>query len=185
MFKVNFTSKQKFQGVAAVGLGIVLVGLGGYLLYAKNHQSSASFTPTGPVALTNSTEISLNIQEDGKPASGVVSFGSATCDNEFNGISGTVGGTAGFFWCTSETGAIQFSDITFQSDTANGGKGATYTIVPATENTTLATVPAGTQLVLDAVVGEDPQTGNNIEETLREWIDGAWVDTQNGTFVQE
>jgi len=169
MNSFSSTRQKLFMGIV-VGVLLVIFGIGGYLLYSKNHHSSAAFiTPSPPLA--NSTEISLHIMENGQPASGAVDFSSASC-------LGQIGGVDGFFYCDDATKGIQFSDISFTSDTT----GLTYVIVPTGGSD--FTVNAAGQLILEAIVQQNSD-GSGSETSLKKWVNGAYVDTQDGTILQQ
>ena len=166
----SFTPKQKILTSSIALLLFLLIG-GGYVIFNKNHHSSAAFVPPAAPPLTNSTRISLNIQENGQPAFGKAHFDSPQCPAE-------TGGTDGFFYCTSPTTGITFSDITFTSFTS----GITYTIVPgggdSDEN---FTVDPAAELILDATLQQDGTNPSGSEISLKKWVNGDLVDTNDGT----
>jgi|GEM_PF-6342904 len=181
-----FSQRQKIQiGVITTFVVVCLIG-GGYLLYNHDRRPLADYIPPSQPAVHNTTQIMLHIVEGGQPALGTVNFQGATCTGSTDG---TVGGADGYFYCTS-TSAIQFKNITYtsyNSQNADNEQGVTYTIVPQSENPDASiTVPSSSQLILNAVLdGNGTDTQPYREVSLNKWVNGAFVDTQDGTALQE
>ena len=177
----QFTPRQRKNGYIGLAVFIMVIIFGCIGLYSKNHQSGASYVPviaTLPAGFGTPTEIGLNILDNGKPGYGVVNFGSDSCPGE-------IGGTYGYFWCTDKNGAgISFGSVSFTSY-ADSDNGITYTIIPGTENSfDMLKVPGASQVLLNAVLDGNGATDHPYHEvSLKMWVNGAWVDTQNGTEI--